>query len=727
MVFRRVLFRSQKAMSGVLMQEDDKKNLKPIGYWAKTFKGSQKNWAALVMEARAVLEAVQHFAVFVTGCTTVLKCDHKPLARFLEMQTKNVMVNRWSLLLQEFDLKFEWVATDMNVSDCLSRLGADSLFLQHENVDSDFPAFPKSNNSEDKGVQMDTGTVCPVAVVPRCKQQRRNLDPYEEAEMMGMMEKLEIKDYAHLSDNQVKYLQQKDNYCKRIKDRAGSFNEANGEFQMQKGLLYKHFHSDHPGKERISSLALVIPKCLCLSVVLNLHKELNHPGRDKMLAVLKTRVYWKHMNTHVAEFVKGCKVCQFRHLKNSTYTHMRIKPPRGPAVKLAIDCWSGGGGIALTAICLHSQYPFAEELTNKEAKQMCNAMQNILAYIRAPLEVISDNGGEFTSESFETMLTRRGIKHTRVAPYSPQSNGVLERFHGYLNSSFRTTVNLSKEGEWWPAVRSAVETYRKIPHTSSGEPPLFLFTGQEPTYSIDKLLPTMSREMWDSDDNTLDLSQLRTSYALARKNMCLARRKSKCNKKLLDRPLKVGDRVYRQNFSSNRTKVDLKWRPGFRIVGFESARTAVIEHTESMVKSRVNVRHLRWADPVSELINNSNIDVFPGESKLYFSASDLADLNWEELRDLPQLEPYVDDRAAEIVRDRVNDLTLQEPPPKRVRLQDGGELETNEETESDPVGRPKRDRKKNVRLRGYLCGLACYVTVPRKPNNVVCTFPGKLN
>jgi len=425
------------------------------------------------------------------------------------------------------------------------------------------------------------------------------------------------------------------------------------------------------------------------------------------------------MNTHVSEFVKGCKICHFRQLQNSKYRHMRIAPPKGPGIRLAIDCWSCGGVTALTAIDLHSQYPFAEELPNKEALTICNALQNILSYMHTPLEILSDNGGEFVNEHFTKLMKERNIHHRTTAPHSPEGNSVLERFHRYLNSVFRTTVNLSNESRWWPAVRGAVETYRKIPHTGSGEPPLFLFTGQEPTYSIDYLLPTLSRELWNTDTNELDLAQLHTAYALARKNLCLARRRAKNTVKILDKyPLKTGDRVYRQNFSG--TKQDLKWLPGYKIIDWTSSRTAVIEHTETLYKSRVNIKHLRWADPISELIYNSNIDVFPGESKLYFKADDLEDLDWTAFEDLPALDKDLDDKAAEIVRDRAADLTAQrEPPDKRIRLDDN--VNNITDAELDVSVRPTRQRRRNVRLRDYHCNFVCFTNVEARSNNIITT------
>ena len=41
----------------------------------------------------------------------------------------------------------------------------------------------------------------------------------------------------------------------------------------------------------------------------------------------------------------------------------------------------------------------------------------------------------------------------------------------------------------------ALQAYRKLPHTSTGECPLFLATGQDPSYTIDHLLPTVPQEI----------------------------------------------------------------------------------------------------------------------------------------------------------------------------------------------------------------------------------------
>ncbi len=57
----------------------------------------------------------------------------------------------------------------------------------------------------------------------------------------------------------------------------------------------------HP-TERFDTLALhvLIPNCLRLTVLVNMHRELLHAGRDRMTAALKPRVYrrnWAHTYT----------------------------------------------------------------------------------------------------------------------------------------------------------------------------------------------------------------------------------------------------------------------------------------------------------------------------------------------------------------------------------------------------------------------------------------------
>lgn len=50
--------------------------------------------------------------------------------------------------------------------------------------------------------------------------------------------------------------------------------------------------------------------------------------------------------------------------------------------------------------------------------------------------VITDNGKQFFSKEYKMALRESGLTHTKTAPYHPQSNGKIERFHGTAKSEF---------------------------------------------------------------------------------------------------------------------------------------------------------------------------------------------------------------------------------------------------------------------------------------------------
>ena len=63
-----------------------------------------------------------------------------------------------------------------------------------------------------------------------------------------------------------------------------------------------------------------------------------------------------------------------------------------------------------------------------------NEAQLTIATIR------TDNGGEYTSHSFETYLQENGIKHQTTVPYNLQQNDVAERINRTLLSMVRSMM-----------------------------------------------------------------------------------------------------------------------------------------------------------------------------------------------------------------------------------------------------------------------------------------------
>jgi hypothetical protein len=77
----------------------------------------------------------------------------------------------------------------------------------------------------------------------------------------------------------------------------------------------------------------------------------------------------------------------------------------------------------------------------------------------------SDRGGEYFSCDFSDFCVEHGIIHERTLPYSPQSNGVVERKNHTLTdfvNAMLETSGLSKE--WWgEAILTAYHVLNKVP------------------------------------------------------------------------------------------------------------------------------------------------------------------------------------------------------------------------------------------------------------------------
>uniref|UniRef100_A0A1A8PPT4 Retrovirus-related Pol poly from transposon TNT 1-94 n=1 Tax=Nothobranchius rachovii TaxID=451742 RepID=A0A1A8PPT4_9TELE len=97
----------------------------------------------------------------------------------------------------------------------------------------------------------------------------------------------------------------------------------------------------------------------------------------------------------------------------------------------------------------------------------------------------SDNGTEFMSEEYQTLLRENGIRHERSAPYSPHQNGTAERNWRTLFEMVRCMlIESGLPKELWPhAAKLATVIRNRCYCNRTGETPYFLFTGRKPNLS----------------------------------------------------------------------------------------------------------------------------------------------------------------------------------------------------------------------------------------------------
>ena len=155
-----------------------------------------------------------------------------------------------------------------------------------------------------------------------------------------------------------------------------------------------------------------------------------------------------------------------------------------PWKKLAIDIvgplttTQAGHRYLLTAIDLATRYPVATPLRRVDATTTANALVEIFSTFGVPVEIQHDNGGNFTSQLLQEVLTTLGIHSISTSPYHPQSNGAVERMHGTLKKALKKAgAKASSWDKWMPHVLFAL---RISPHTATGYSPFQLLFGRKP-------------------------------------------------------------------------------------------------------------------------------------------------------------------------------------------------------------------------------------------------------
>lgn len=76
--------------------------------------------------------------------------------------------------------------------------------------------------------------------------------------------------------------------------------------------------------------------------------------------------------------------------------------------------------------------------------------------------VISDNGPVFIAKDFKEYIRLCGMTHVRTAPFYPQSNGKIERWHGALKKECIRRAEPSNYNEACEAVRVFVDDYNNV-------------------------------------------------------------------------------------------------------------------------------------------------------------------------------------------------------------------------------------------------------------------------
>ena len=181
-----------------------------------------------------------------------------------------------------------------------------------------------------------------------------------------------------------------------------------------------------------------------------------HLGVEKTYRKVLSHFYWPGLHGDVKRFCKTCHVCRLAGKPNQ---HPPVSPlvpipaMEEPFSRIIVDCVGPlpktrvGNQYLLTIMCASTRFPEAIPLRNIKADKIVKALIKFFTFVGLPKVVQSDQGSNFMSGLFQSVMVQLGIHQVKSTAYHPQSQGALERFHQTLKSMMRTYC-MTQKHDW---------------------------------------------------------------------------------------------------------------------------------------------------------------------------------------------------------------------------------------------------------------------------------------
>ena len=256
------------------------------------------------------------------------------------------------------------------------------------------------------------------------------------------------------------------------------------DFRLDKGILYRRGSGGGRGWR------LVVPRCLRYDVLRSCHEDptSGHEGQEKTLKRLEARFWWSGVRRHVRKYVSGCMFCQMRKTPRTLPTGaMELGPtPTEPFMCWGVDhlgpfpITACGNKYIVVVIDYFSKWTIAGALPDAKAETAIEFfLDRVVNQFGVPLQVVTDQGSAFTSQSWSEMVGRLNIRHTLATAEHQQTNGLVEKANGTLVDRVAAFV-LDHLDSWDKLLGSAVFAINSSIQSSINVSPFQVVFGMVP-------------------------------------------------------------------------------------------------------------------------------------------------------------------------------------------------------------------------------------------------------
>ena len=306
----------------------------------------------------------------------------------------------------------------------------------------------------------------------------------------------------------------------------GVLNE--NDYIIVNGLLYTVRRvSNRPEYPR-----LVLPPSARSRAIHRAHIEVGHMSVRKTVERLQEAYQWPGILKDVIKVIKRCGSCEVHKRRPQRLGPGHFPFAEYPGQLVGADL-SGpyptsaeGNSYILSVVDYATGWVESYPLPNKEAKTVFLKFEKEYIPRYGPPEVlIFDNGKEFKNHILVPYLKHLGTNVRFTPPYSPQTNGKIERWHRTLKEMLGKLVNARPES-WETHLAASLWAHRITTSSVTGFSPYFLNFGREPPIAWQSLIckPLHS--------DVLHLAERLDTYSEALRTAALKSNQSKLYNKL---------------------------------------------------------------------------------------------------------------------------------------------------------------------------------------------------
>ena len=435
---------SDKAIGGILCQEDPDGIERPIQYVSAKLSSAAQKYSVIEKECYAVVYCLDKLRCYLLGAEFVVFVDHKPLLSLFTKQMKNTRVQRWSILFAEFGAKIKYRPGPSNVkADMLSRI---------------------PDNTEIALIDMSSEWV--------------NLDLPKPGNDLLSHDKLDKA--LLIRDQHVEF-----------EDEISAADEKDSGYLIYNDILYS---GNRTNKYEPQYPRIVLPSSFRKQVIDRCHTEAGHAGTIKSMLSVQEGYVWPGMKAEIDQYIKKCPTCRV-HTQRPVQVEMGDMPvAQSPGQVLGLDLIgplitsTQGNKYIMVLIDHYSGWIEAYPLLNKSNEAVWSKLrQEYLPRHGCMRLLITDQGAEFKGRDWDEYLRGNRIEHKRGTPYHPQSNGRNERGNRSLKEMLRKLID-GNRSDWEDKLSVALWALRTNTSMVTGYSPFLLHYARPPRAPVSDML-----------------------------------------------------------------------------------------------------------------------------------------------------------------------------------------------------------------------------------------------